>query len=155
VRSRTSLAKNQWNGIYNHFDGAVLIRWLNGIEAQADDPKSNAARIVAQWLKDREATTREKCGTGAGFHTRTILTAWLACKIKKVTGEQRFGDKGSEAYKAVSDRLKLARPAFDIADALGGDGFFLVFLPVDPPSHHSRSFRNRPPRTLYSSSWFS
>jgi len=68
----------------------------------------------------------EKRRTGAGFYQRTLITNWLACKIKGITGNERLHSPGAEASEAVRGRLKQARPAFDISDALGGEGIFLV-----------------------------
>ena len=97
---------------------------MNHVEDEAENSESAAAQIVDKWLKDRERATGEKRRTGAGFHQRTLITSWLACKIKGITGNERFQPPGVEAYEAVRGRLKQARLAFDIYDALGGDGIF-------------------------------
>jgi len=47
-RFRESLSKDQWATIYNHFDGAALIRWLNQSEDEAEPPKSAAAAQIVK-----------------------------------------------------------------------------------------------------------
>jgi len=57
------------------------------------------------------------------FSTRKRL---LACELKGVTGDDRFNQAGADAFIEFETLLRWSKPYFDLAQAFGGHGIFLV-----------------------------
>jgi len=61
------------------------------------------------------------------FSTRKRL---LACELKGVTGDDRFKQAGADAFVEFKTFLRRSKPYFELAQAFGGHGIFLVLPTV-------------------------
>jgi hypothetical protein len=107
----------------------LVSNWKTYVDSM-DDPESEAKHANAMYLADRESSGLGPGEKGVGVTEASLGKHVLACKFAGVTGDDRFGEAGSLAFREFDSALDYNQPFYELNVGFGGPGFLLVLPSV-------------------------